>query len=353
MAYNLDITNTAALLAAFKREKAPTTFLQQRYFPVGTSFATDEVLVEYKDGNKKLAPFVAPEIGGKVVKRDGYEIKAYKPAFIAPKRPLTIDTLKKKGFGEAYYNQLTPEERALKITVDDLVEMNDMITRREEAMCAEVMQTNALSMKHYGDDNTLYETKNIAFYTGAANPATYNITYSWDSANADIIGDVAAMANINSKAGLPATDVVMGANAADAFLNNAKIQALLDNRNYNIGAIDPTEQYPEATLLAVLNCKGHKINFIQYIGSYENDLGVDTPYIDPNKIVLGAPNAGMINYGAITQIDFGSKDFTTYVGSRVPLYEIAGQVKNVALRSAPLVQPANKNPFIVATAVFS
>lgn len=38
---------------------------------------------------------------------------------IAPKRPLTVDTLKSKGFGEAYYAQLTPAERATAITLDD------------------------------------------------------------------------------------------------------------------------------------------------------------------------------------------------------------------------------------------
>ena len=102
MGYNLDYTQTAVLLAAYEQMEKPTTFLQSRYFPVGTTFGTDEVLVEYKEGTKKLAPFVAPEVGGKVVKRQGYTAKAYQPAFIAPKRTLTIDVLKKKGFGAAY-----------------------------------------------------------------------------------------------------------------------------------------------------------------------------------------------------------------------------------------------------------
>lgn len=352
MTYNLDITQTAVLLAAYEQKKKPTTFLKSRYFPDGTTFGTDEVLVEYKEGNQKIAPFVAPEVGGKVVKRDGYSMKAYQPAFIAPKRALTVDTLKKKGFGEAYYNQLTPEERALAITADDLAEMDEMIVRREEAMCAEVLHTNALTMNHYSDDNKLIEVKNIAYYNGEANDAVYAPAVAWGKDGADIIGDCAAIALSIKQRGLAAVDVLLGSEAADAFLNDEKIQKLLDNRNYNIGSVDPTEQFDDAVLLATLNCKGHKLNFIQYAGTYEAEDGTVKDYINKKDIIVTAPGCGVTNYGAITQIDYGSADFTTHVAKRVPLYEVEKQVKSVALRTAPLVQPVNKNPYIKATVVF-
>ena len=349
---SLNYTNTAVLLAAYKQKKAPNTFLQTRYFPDGVTFTTDNVLVEYKDGNQKLAPFVAPEIGGKVVKRDGYSAHAYQPAFIAPKRALTIDNLKKKGFGEALYGELTPEERALAITADDLAEMDEMIVRRHEEMCAQVLTDNALTMKHYTDDNKLYETKNIAYYTETSNPAIYTPTHAWTSEDADILGDVAAIALQLAKRGLPAVDVILGTAAADAFLNNEKVQKLLDNRNYNIGVVDPTEGFPEAVFLGQINCKGYKLNFIQYAATYEAEDGTTKAYINANDVIVTAPACGVTNYGAITQIDYGSADFTTYAEKRVPLFEIDKQVKSVALRTAPLVQPKNKNAFIRARVVF-
>lgn len=352
MTYNFDITSTAVLLAAYEEKKKPTTFLQSRYFPDGTNFGTDEVLVEYKDGTQKIAPFVAPEVGGKVVKRDGYSMKSYQPAFIAPKRALSVDTLKKKGFGEAYYNQLTPEERALAITADDLIEMDEMIVRRQEQMCAEVLQNNALTMNHYTDDNKLAFVKNIAYFDGETNDAVYAPAKAWTSADADIIGDCAAIALSLKKRSLPAVDVILGAEAADALLNDEKIQKLLDNRNYNIGTVDPTEQFDDAVLLAQLNCKGHKLNFIQYTGTYEAEDGTIKDYINPKDIIITAPGCGVTNYGAITQIDYGSADFKTYVAKRVPLYEVEKQVKSVALRTAPLVQPTNKNPYVKATVIF-
>ena len=77
MAYNLDYTSTADLLAAYKEERPATTFLKDRYFPDGINFATNEVIVEYKKGRRVLAPFVAPEINGKVMKRNGYIAKSF------------------------------------------------------------------------------------------------------------------------------------------------------------------------------------------------------------------------------------------------------------------------------------
>ncbi len=352
MAYNLDYTKTADLLAAYKQEKKPTTFLQDRYFPDNRVFATDEVLIEYKKGTQKLAPFVSPEINGKVMKRSGYKAMAYKPAMIAPKRVLSIDVLKSKGFGESYYNQLSPGERAVRITTDDLNEMGEMIVRRKEAMCAEVLQTNALKMNHYNDNNELIEVKEIAYYEGGSNPAKYTPQHAWSGADADIIGDVATMALDLKHNSLAATDVIMGVEAADAFLSNEKVLKLLDNRRVEVGKFEPEEIYDDVVLLATLNCKGHKMNFIQYTGTYEDDKGKITDYINPKDVIVTAPGCGMTNYGAITQIDYGSDQFITYAEKEVPLYEVKDQTRSVILRTAPLVQPKNSNPYRLATVIF-
>jgi hypothetical protein len=328
--------------------------LQDRYFEEGECFQTDEVLVEYKDGTKRLAPFVSPSINGKIVKRDKYTANAYQPALIAPKRPMTIDTLKKKGFGEAFYKQLTPAERAVAIAARDMQDMNEMIVNRKEAMCAEVMQTNALIMKHYTDDNELYDTKEIAFYEGNANPATYTPQTSWANPDAKILDDVYTIGEIMSQDGVPAVDVVMGSNVAKVFKRNNEIIKELDNRRFEIGEYKPRQLGDDAFLMATLNVDGCDFNFIHYRGWFEDEeTGRIKKFIDPDSIVVTAPKSGVINYGAITQIDYGSSDFTTYAKPVVPLYEIKDQTRSIMLRTAPLVQPKHKNPFYVSKVIFS
>ena len=45
MAYNLDYTKTADLLAAYKQERKSVSFVKDRYFKDGIVFGTDEVLI--------------------------------------------------------------------------------------------------------------------------------------------------------------------------------------------------------------------------------------------------------------------------------------------------------------------
>lgn len=54
-------------------------------------------------GGGEASPFVAPRKGGITILRDGYTMRRFTPSYIAPKRPLTIDDLTKRGFGEALY----------------------------------------------------------------------------------------------------------------------------------------------------------------------------------------------------------------------------------------------------------
>ena len=143
-----NIFDTHHLLMAVEQLTPAPSFLLNRYFPTNDAtdiFATDDVLAEYKDGSKKLAPFVAPRKGGVTMLRNGYTMERYTPPFVAPRRALTIDDLNKRGFGEALYSQLTPAQRQQVLLMKDASELGDFITRREEAMAAEVMLTGGVS----------------------------------------------------------------------------------------------------------------------------------------------------------------------------------------------------------------
>lgn len=112
MPFNFYDTHT--LLMAVQQLVPAATFLRDRYFPTNDAsdiFSTEDVLVEYRDGVRKLAPFVAPRKGGVTILRKGYTMERYTPPFVAPRRTLTLDELRKRGFGEALYSQLTPEQR--------------------------------------------------------------------------------------------------------------------------------------------------------------------------------------------------------------------------------------------------
>lgn len=353
----MDFKNTLTLLAAIQQMPPLTSFLRDRYFPTNDAtdlFSTEEVLVEYRDGNKKLAPFVSPRKNGITMLRDGYNVEKYAPANIAPKRPLYVDDLKKKGFGEALFSTMTPEQRQMALILLDITEMDQMTTRREEVMAAETMLTNGCVMKHYADKGDEYEEKTISFYNETANPAQYTPSVSWDSSDADIVEDLYQMILMLTSKGNAATEVILGSTAANEFINNDSIQKLLDIRNYSIGSVAPLMLPTGAAQLAHVNIKGHPLDILTYEQTYEDESGEDTPYIAAKQIVMSAPGAGRAAYGAVTQLEQSDGEMHTYAGRRVPHYvaDAANNSRSITLTTCPLLMPNYKNPWISSTPIF-
>lgn len=352
MAFNFFETHT--LLAAVQGIVPASTFLRDRYFPTNDAtdiFSTKKVLVEYRDGTRMIAPFVVPRKGGVDMTRQGYEVREFEPPRIAPRRSLSLDDLEQRGFGEALMSGLTPAQRARQYALLDFQEMTDQIARREEQMAAEVMQTNKCVMKHIADDLGNTEEKTITFYTGGSNPATYTPTGNWEKAYTGILKDIGAMASMLTVNGLGASELVVGADAADAILNNSEIQNLFDIRNYNVGRIDPSLLPNGVSHIATLNVKGRLIDVLCYEEQYKDyEDGETKSYIDPKNVILTAPGAGRTAYGAVSQVEQGDGEFHTYTGKRIPKYlsNAEGNTRSLTLTSCPVLMPNNKNPFIVA-----
>lgn len=350
MAFNF--FETYNLLMAIQEMDRPSSFLRDRYFPTNAAtdiFSTENVLVEFQDGSKKLAPFVAPRKGGVTILRNGYEMKQYTPPYIAPRRMMTFDDLKRRGFGEALLSNLTPEQRQRTLLLSDIDQLSKLITRREEAMAAEVMQTNGCVMKHIADDKDISDDMEVRYYTEGSNPAAYTPDTMWNASGSPL-ADLEAMVRLLTKRGLPASDLVCSPDVADVLIRNEEIQKFLDNRRYELGSVEPSVLAPGAAIIARLNILGRMINIISYDESYTNDSGTDTPFINAKTCILTAPGAGRTLYGAVTQVEQSDGEFHTYTGMRVPKYlsNADGNTRTITLTSRPLLMPNNKNPFIVA-----
>ncbi len=352
---NLNILSSHALIRSASQLVRPVTFLRDRYFPTNDAtdiFSTDDVLMEFKDGNKKLAPYVAPRKAGVTILREGYTMERYTPPFIGPKRPLTVDDLNKRGFGEALFTQLTPEQRQAALIFRDMQDMDDMIARREEAMSAELLLNNKLVMKHIADDTAKYEEMEIQFYSGT-NPNAATLETKWDANGANILADLAVLVRKITSKGLPATDLICAPNVADTIINDDTIEKFLDNRRYELGRVDPKLLPAGAALICVLNVNGRYINVITYDETYTADNGTDTPFVTSKYAILTAPNVGRTLYGAVTQVEQEDGLFHTRAGRRIPKYvsDATGNSRDIYLASRPLLVPNNKNAWITFQAL--
>lgn len=348
----LDLTKTHTLLAAYEAIPAVTSFLKDRYFPTNAMtdiFATEDVLVDYKDNGKKAAPFVSPILGGVVNTRGTYTTDRFTPPLVAPARTLSIDDLKKRGFGEAIFSGVTPAQRKTLLTLRDLQEMDEMTTRREEIMAAEILINDKCVMKTITDTEGKTEQSEIKFHSEGTNPFQYTPAKGWDTAEAKILQDLQAMARMLIDKGLPAEELIVAGDVADAIINNATIQKLLDNNHMNLGGIAPLELPEGAAHIGTLNVYGKLIKIIAYTETYENDEGNLEPYIPAGTVILTAPAAGRGLYGAVTQLEFDG-EFYTYPGRRVPLYmpDFSKRTRTLTLSSCPLLIPRNKGAWISA-----
>lgn len=352
----LDIFSTHTMLAAVEQINPLHTFLRDRYFPTNAStdiFSTDDVLVEYRDGKKKLAPFVAPRKGGVTILREGYRMERYTPPYIAPKRAMTVDDLNKKGFGEALLAKLTPAQRQGALMMRDFEELDTMITRREEAMAAETLLTNGCVMKHIIDDKGTVEEKEIRFYDEGSNPSQYTPSTDWGKTGAKILDDIFAVCEMLTKKGLRASDLIVSANVGAAILHDETILKLLDNRNVNVGGVDPQTLPEGVTKIARLNANGHVVDVLQYTEEYTDDDDNSVPYITAGKAIVTAPGCGRTLYGAVSQVEQSDRLFHTYTGRRVPKYysDAQGNTRELYLTSCPLCIPNHKGAWIVINAI--
>lgn len=352
----LNFFDTYALMAVTEEIVPQASFFRDRYFPTGAGdiFAADKVLTEYQKGDRKMACFVAPRVGDIPLDRRGYEIHEYQPAYVALSRLLTIDDLSKRGFGEALYPGSTPAERAAKLQLKDLSELEKRIARREEWMAVQTMINNGCEMQEYVDAKTTGDTKVVMFYDGTSDHS-YTVAHKWDTADGDFFGDVVAMCRMLSKRGLKAADLVLGTDVANAVLDMEKVQRLLDrNSGIIIGHIDQElSKYDGVVYMGTLNFGGFKLNLISVDETYEDESGSEQKYFPADSAMVTAPGCGHMMYGQITQIDYGTTVHKTYAAKRVPKFVLDQDkdTRKLRLASRPLAAPKNYCPYIYAAKV--
>ncbi|MBQ9557262.1 MAG: major capsid protein, partial [Clostridia bacterium] len=221
------------------------SFFRDRYFPTGEGdiYAADKVLVEYRDGDNGMAPFMVERANPINVARQGYEIHDYSPVCIKQARNLTEDDLTKRGFGEAILTSSTEEERAARLLSEDLALLERRFTRTEELLCAQTMINNGFEVNEMLDADTVGSVATVRYYDAVkGNDGVYTIdsSYRWsaDCGWDRIVGDVRAMCRSLARRGLPATDLLIGQDVADVLLKNADFRALV-NRDSGIIIASP------------------------------------------------------------------------------------------------------------------
>ena len=342
------------LAGVIRKTPGLKTFFRRRFFSNTLTFPTEKVSWEFYEGKRRLAPYVSPRLGSETIARDEYSLKTYTAPLIAPNRVITNDTLAQKLLGEATWNSgMTPEDRAAKIAAQDIMDLQDTISRREEFMCARVKQDGKLVIKGRGVNEVVdYGFENITLVDAADR---WTPTF-------DIMGQLSTISREMSKDGINPDMLILGSDAADMMLRNERYLKLLDNRRVEIGEIKPSELEGGITYLGRIIVPGATFELYSYTEWYPDTTDLDTdgqpklkPLVDPETVIIqSSREKNSMLYGSITQVD-KSGNFVTHMGDYVPrtwFTENPSQ-KFVEISSRPLPMPHDLKSWYVLKGVIT
>lgn len=337
----MNIFDTRTMLGMIKKaEFAPTTFLRDRYFSNAVNFDTAKVDIDIVDANgRTLAPFVNPKVGGKVVPRSGYQTNTYEAPELSPYMVTTAEDLLKRLPGEELYSEYSPEQRASLQLGKDLRDLDEIITAREEAMCAEALFTGQVTIKGEGYD------KAISYWDAetSTQPKT-TLSTLWSATNADVLTDLRTIRReIVKKSGISPTEIVCGADVIDALLTNAKVAEQLNTRRVDLGLIKIDDLPNGVTYYGYFG----GLDIYGYESWYKNDEGDDVPYVPADTFLMGSPNVKTVMaYGCCAIVDEINDKISMYAEKRVPTswsqrMNPTGRIVQIKSRPLPVINQVN------------
>lgn len=322
------------------------TFLKDTFFSRAQRFPTESVTFDVVKNGIPMAPFVSPRIGNTVLEREGYETKSFTPPLVAPVRPLTGDDLGVRLPGEAIFGGLDQNKRKAELLQNDLVELDESITRREEWMAAHVLFNGEIIMIGQG------VSKNIDF--GFENNIVVEVPWS-DHAKSDPMRDLRRARKMASRSGYSPNIMIADSDTIDDLLDNERVQKFLDNSGMRMGIIEPRFLDNGAQYHGFLRQSG--LHVYSYDGEFaDNDNeNPDHPGVSPGsegfipKVYTLVPK-GKVFVGSTkmpTRMLYGAINHIVKLGSvmktRVPhsWYNDKGTVHNLEICSRPLTCPLN------------
>lgn len=346
MPEGINLYSTREMMAAIEKMLPARTFLRDTFFSRVETKITEQIDVDYKKGKRKMAPFVAPRVGGVVMDRQGFSTKTYKVPKIAPERITTGEDANKRQMGENIYSRKTPAERAAAMVGKDLSDMDEFITRREEWMCREVLLNGKVTMKGIIDDKTDEYIEQEVNY-GFDNKVVLSGDDLWNNSASDPREDLKEWRrNIIKASGKAPNVVIMAPDVVSAFINNPTIQKVNDIRRYNFGGIEPKIINDAVTLVAFL--PELNLEIYSYDEWFIDDDGSEKAMIPDGLLILARVGMGKRLYGAVTQLEDGG--FVTVEGTRIPkhLLDKNNEVIITRLSSRPLPVPEDVSDWVVA-----
>lgn len=334
------------LLPVLRVQKRPTTFFLTQFFTRQINFDTEKIAFDrVSDDYRRRAPFVAPNVQGKVMALEGYDTLTFKPAYVKPKHVIKPDDVAfVRRPGEALGSgSLSPQQRKDAVVADILARHAAMHTMTQEWMAARAVIDGEVTVE--GEN---YPATTVNFQRDASLSATLSGGALWTAGTATPLADIYDMrATANALCGAVIRDIIFGQDAWGLFSGFDEVKELLNNQvrgsdtnftKLNDGFEDSIEYL--GTLVGV-NGSG-LVRMWMYTGKYKNESDTLVDMMD-SKTVVGV-DAQMLEgyrcFGAIQDFRAGLQALEMFP----KVWENEDpSVEYLMTQSAPLMVPKQPN----------
>ena len=267
---------TNAVVAVYRETIEPMSFLRS-FFP-STYSRTKLISMDIKRGTEKVAVDILRGTGSNLNTKSRSTLKTLEPPLYAEAHNVNELDVYDTAFGTldpALMAQLATD------SAETLAELRNKIERAKEKQCADVLKSGVITL--VSGDNIDFKRKAESMVDGGS--GTY-----WTVNTVDPVVALQAGGDFirqKGKAQGGVYNVIMGASAFNAMINNTIFKAKYDLKNIDLGAIQmPQRNAVGGTLNGQVSAGSYKFNVWTYAEGYEDSNGDFVKYIDDTDIII-------------------------------------------------------------------
>ena len=288
---------TKKLLAPFiQMAPAAQYFTGMFASDAGSLYDQQTILWDAQRETERIAvPVDNISAGYRINEKSVYTSKELVPAVLKESGTFNAHDLQKRMPGNTTFDSPEFQAAALSMSRGLIRTIMNKMRRTQELMAAQIMQTGKNELKDK-DGNVVYTAD---FFPDTDHVPTAAV--AWGLAGSKPLVDLESLcAQIRTKGLVRPTSVTMGSAAWRAFVADATVQTLLDNRRYefgNLGGPTATAESDPTGLGAFrqgeISVGDNRLVIYTYDNRYiDPETGDSVPYLDPAKVVVSTRGLG-------------------------------------------------------------
>lgn len=305
---------TREMMEAVNTALPYNSFLSNIFFPESKTHIAELIEVDVKKGRRKMAPFVSPRRGGKIMTRDGYHTNMIRCPKIAPETILTADDISTRAFGENVYSKDTPKQRRDKLLAQDLNDLQESIERRKGWMARQVILNGGIDVVDkkdgidihvdYGFTNKEVLTGDLAWSKGTSDPDEILLEKRIE---------------ILKSSGVCPNMMIGDAKTISLYLKHQQVQKKANILNIKDARIEP--RIVDNNVIFYGRIESLDMDIYSFDEWFINDETQQEEQMIPHGSIILANSGGIgkWHYGAVSQVEPGI-GFQTYEAEIVPKY---------------------------------